>query len=51
MVALEENLQTLRARLSAPLLGTIPFKGAGCTAEDIIDYLDIKFLMDSREVP
>lgn len=47
MVALEENLQTLRSTWAAPLLGTIPFMGAGCRAEDIVGYLDIESLLDS----
>ena len=46
MIALEENLQTLHAGLSAPMLGTIPFKGVGCSAEDVVDHLDIELLLE-----
>lgn len=47
MVELHENMQTLRSRLSAPLLGMIPFMDSGCAAEDIVDSLDIESLLDS----
>ena len=47
MDALEENLQTLRDGLPAPLLGVIPFRDDGYAAADIVEYLDIDSLLAS----
>lgn len=45
MVALEENVHTLRTRLDAPLLARIPFMGADCSAADIVGFIDLDTLL------
>lgn len=45
MVVLEENRQTLKARLDAPLVARIPHMGADCKAEDIVDFIDLESLL------
>jgi dethiobiotin synthetase len=45
MPALEENLDTLRARLPAPCLGVVPFLGPGLIEEDVENLLDLDALL------
>lgn len=49
MTVLDENLQTLRARLAAPQVGEVPYMGAVPDAEDIIDFLDLDTLLSATE--
>ena len=41
MVVLEENVQSLKARLDAPLVARIPFMGENCKPEDIVEFIDL----------
>jgi len=45
MAVFEENLQSLCDRLSAPLLGVIPYQGKTVTADRAAEYLQLDLLM------
>ncbi len=44
MAAFEDNLQSLRELLPAPLLGVIPYLGSGATAQQAATYLQLDLL-------
>ena len=42
MTALDENLQTLQARLPGRFLGVVPYLGSDCTPANFMRYLDAR---------